>query len=102
MLRAELKSNTDVEGFVVVGFPRNINQVRIFYKCCALYPMHSILLFCDADSPQVQCFQSRVRLNSSPTALLLDCSEMELARNLGGRRGGRLDDNKVVSCIGIL
>lgn len=56
--------------------------------------MHSILLFCNTDAPQVQCFQSRVHLNSAPTALLLDCSEMELARNLGGRRVGRLDDNK--------
>ena len=68
MLRAALKKNIASEGFVVVGFPRNIQQV--------------------------QCFQERIQCSSPPVTVLLDCSELELARNLGQRRN-RLDDNKV-------
>ena len=68
MLRSALKKNIASEGFVVVGFPRNIQQV--------------------------QAFQERIHSSSPPVTVLLDCSELELARNLGQRRN-RLDDNKV-------
>lgn len=71
MLKEEVKKNIDNEGFVIVGFPRNINQV------------HS--------------FQTSIKVASPPVTLLLDCSEMELARNLGSKKSGangRLDDNK--------
>ena len=68
MLRSALKKNIASEVFVVVGFPRNIQQV--------------------------QCFQERIQCGSPPVTVLLDCSELELARNLGQRRN-RLDDNKV-------
>ena len=42
---------------------------------------------------QVHHFPSRVRTARPPVALLLDCSELELARTLGARRG-RIDDAK--------
>ena len=42
---------------------------------------------------QVHHFPSRVSTARPPVALLLDCSELELARTLGARRG-RLDDTK--------
>ena len=71
MLRSALKKNIASEGFVVVGFPRNIQQV--------------------------ECFQEKIHCTSPPVTVLLDCSELELARNLGQRRN-RLDDNKV-RCI---
>ena len=63
-----MKKNIKSDGFVVVGFPRNIQQV--------------------------QCFQEKIQCNSPPVTLLLDCSELELARNLGQRRS-RIDDTKV-------
>ena len=47
---------------------------------------------------QVQSFQEKIQTDSPPVTLLLDCSELELARNLGQRRA-RIDDNKVCVCV---
>ena len=47
---------------------------------------------------QVQSFQEKIQTDSPPVTLLLDCSELELARNLGQRRA-RIDDNKV--CVSV-
>ena len=65
MVKAQMKKVRDKEGFVIVGFPRNISQAKTFEQ----------------------------KFGVTPVALLLDCSEIELGRNLGQRRG-RVDDNK--------
>lgn len=65
MLKAAIKKEGDKDGFIIVGFPRDIVQAQIFQQ----------------------------KFSVSPVALLLDCSELELGRNLGQRRG-RVDDNK--------
>ena len=65
MLKAVIKKLPDKEGFVLVGFPRNISQAQLFQQ----------------------------KFSVSPVAILVDCSELELGRNLGQRRG-KLDDNK--------
>lgn len=65
MLFSEIKNSPNQEGFIIVGFPRDLDQA--------------------------ECFEEK--LSVAPVALLLDCSEMELGRNLGQRRG-REDDNK--------
>lgn len=67
MLRSAMKKSITSDGFVVVGFPRNIQQV--------------------------ESFQEKILTNCPPVTVLLDCSELELARNLGQRRA-RIDDNK--------
>ena len=65
MLKDAMKKNTSKEGFVIVGFPRDIVQAQTFQQ----------------------------KFSVSPVAVLVDCSELELGRNLGQRRG-RVDDNK--------
>lgn len=56
--------HSDVEGFFITGFPRDIVQA--------------------------QGFEERTGLK--PPCILIDCSELELGRNLG-QRHGRIDDN---------
>ena len=50
-------------------------------------------------SYQVHQFQTEITVKQPPVTLLLDCSEMELARNLGSRKHDRLDDNKELSSV---
>jgi len=65
MLKDAMRKEGNKDGFIIVGFPRDIVQAQIFQQ----------------------------KFSVAPVALLLDCSEMELGRNLGQRRG-RVDDNK--------
>ena len=91
MLRDEMKKHTESEGFIIVGFPRNISQVKspVFIVYLSIY----LSTYLHISPWQVHHFPSRVSTARPPVALLLDCSELELARTLGARRG-RLDDTK--------
>jgi len=60
----EMDRHADAEGFFITGFPRDIVQARSFEE----------------------------RSGARPPCVLIDCSELELGRNLG-KRSGRLDDN---------
>ncbi|KAG0720617.1 Adenylate kinase isoenzyme 5 [Chionoecetes opilio] len=64
LLQLRLKDLSSREGIVLVGFPRDIIQAQNFEE----------------------------RFHQIPPLLLIDCSELELGRNLG-RREWRLDDN---------
>ena len=59
-----MEKDTDAEGFFVTGFPRDIVQAEGFEE------LHGL----------------------KPPCVLIDCSELELGRSLGQRRG-RIDDN---------
>ena len=83
MLRSAMKKSITSDGFVVVGFPRNIQQVG-----------RAVRRVLDSVWCQVESFQEKIITNCPPVTVLLDCSELELARNLGQRRA-RIDDNKV-------
>ncbi|XP_040574903.1 adenylate kinase isoenzyme 5 [Lepeophtheirus salmonis] len=60
----EINRNPGFKGYVLVGFPRDIEQSKSFEK----------------------------KINFHPPAVLIDCSELTLSQNLG-RRNGRPDDN---------
>ncbi|CAB4069724.1 unnamed protein product [Lepeophtheirus salmonis] len=60
----EINRNPGFKGYVLVGFPRDIEQTKSFEK----------------------------KINFHPPAVLIDCSELTLSQNLG-RRNGRPDDN---------
>ncbi|XP_050714741.1 uncharacterized protein LOC126997602 isoform X3 [Eriocheir sinensis] len=64
LLQERLKELNSREGIVLVGFPRDIIQAQNFEE----------------------------KFHQIPPLLLIDCSELELGRNLG-RREWRLDDN---------
>nr|XP_045607320.1 uncharacterized protein LOC123763978 isoform X2 [Procambarus clarkii] len=64
LVKTQLEDLKSHEGIVLVGFPRDIIQAQNFEE----------------------------KFHQIPTLLLIDCSELELGRNLG-RRENRLDDN---------
>ncbi|XP_045134552.1 adenylate kinase isoenzyme 5-like isoform X5 [Portunus trituberculatus] len=64
LLQERIKELSSREGIVLVGFPRDIIQAQNFEE----------------------------KFHQIPPLLLIDCSELELGRNLG-RREWRLDDN---------
>ena len=66
------------EGLILAGFPRTLGQARAFEQTVRFFKIVGFVGF--------QCNLSKFSLR--PVAVLLDCSELELGRNLGERKVG--------------
>lgn len=77
----EIYSSNDAEGFLIAGFPRDIVQAQGFEEKVRKSSKMAPTLF-------KRFLQTGLR----PPCVLIDCSELELGRSLGQRRG-RIDDN---------